>query len=86
MVDESKARAQQIISKAHQEADLLRQEATSSAQKQREEILRDAREKAESEARQSDVETQQLLANYRKLAEARKDDAANEAVDLVLNA
>ena len=86
MVDESKARAQQIISKAHQEADLLRQEATSSAQKQREEILRDAREKAESEARQSDVETQQLLANYRKLAEARKDDAANKAVDLVLNA
>jgi vacuolar-type H+-ATPase subunit H len=86
IVDESKARAQQIISKAHQEADMLRQEATSSAQKQREEILRDAKEKAEAEARQSDVETQQLLANYRKLAEARKDDAANKAVELVLNA
>ena len=86
IVDESKARAQQIISKAHQEADLLRQEAASSAQKHREEILRDAKEKAESEARQSDVETQQLLANYRKLAEARKEDVANKAVELVLNA
>jgi len=86
IVDESKARAQQIVSKAHQEADMLRQEAISSAQEQREGILRDAKEKAESEARQSDVETQQLLANYRKLAEARKDDAANKAVELVLNA
>jgi V/A-type H+/Na+-transporting ATPase subunit G/H len=86
IVDEAKARAQQIISKAHQEADMLRQEATSSAQKQREEILRDARGKAEYEARQSDVETQQLLTNYGKLAEARKEDAANKAVELVLSA
>jgi vacuolar-type H+-ATPase subunit H len=86
IVDESKARAQQMISKAHQEAEMLREEAVSSAQKQREEILGQAREKAEAEARQSDIETEQLIANYRKLAEARKDDAADKAVELVLGA
>jgi ATP synthase H subunit len=86
IVDESKTRAQQIISKAHQEAELLREEALSSAQKQREEILGQAREKAEAEARQSDIETEQLVASYRKLAEARKDDAADKAVELVLGA
>jgi vacuolar-type H+-ATPase subunit H len=85
-VEDAKARAEQIISQAHRESEMLRQEAVSSAQKQREEILQQAREKAGAEARQSDVETQQLLFNYRKLAEARKDDAADKGVELILNA
>ena len=84
-VDEAKVRAQQIISLAHQESEMLRQEAVSSANKQREEILSQAREKAESEARQSDAETQRLLSNYAKLAETRKTDAADKAVELILN-
>lgn len=84
-VDEAKVRAQQIIAQAHQESETLRQEAVSSANRQREEILRQAREKAEAEARQSDAETQQLLSNYAKLAESRKTDAANRAVELILN-
>ncbi len=85
VVEDAKTRAQQIISQAHQEAEMLRQEAISSAQKQREEILQNAKEKSEAEARQSDVETEQLLVNYRKLAEARKDDAVRKALDLILN-
>jgi len=64
---------------------MLRQEAVSSVQKQHEEILQDAKEKAEAEARQSDIETQQLLVNYRKVAEARKDDAVRKALELILN-
>jgi len=63
---------------------MLRQESISSVQKQREEILRQAKEKAEAEARQSDVETEQLLENYRKLAEARTDDAVSKALELIL--
>jgi vacuolar-type H+-ATPase subunit H len=85
-VDDAKAQAEQVIAKAHEEAEMLRQEAISSAQKQREETLRQAREKAEAEARQSDVETRQLLANYAKLGEARKGDAVNKAVELILSA
>ena len=86
MIEESKMRAEQIISKAHQEAEMLRQEAVSSAQKEREEILRTARERAEEDAARSDVETQQLLENYRKLAVIRKQGAVDKAVELVLNA
>lgn len=86
IVDEAKSKAQQNVTQAHQEAEILRQESVSSAQKKREEILHLAKEKAEAEARQSDVETQQQLQNYRKLAEARKDDATNKAVELILNA
>ncbi len=85
LVEDAKARAQQIISQAHHEAEMLRQEAVSSVQKQHEEILQDAKEKAEAEARQSDIETQQLLVNYRKVAEARKDDAVRKALELILN-
>ena len=86
IIDEAKTTGEQIIAKARQEAEMMRQEAISSAQRKREEILREAREKAEAEAERSDVETQQLLENYRKLAVARKGDAVNKAVDLILNA
>ena len=86
IVDEAKARAQEIIAWAHDEAKMLIGEAVSSAQKQREEVLRLAREKAEADARQSDVETEQLLKNYQKLADARSSGAVEKAVDLILNA
>jgi vacuolar-type H+-ATPase subunit H len=86
MVDEAKARAQQIIARAHEEGEMLRKEAVSSAQAQREDLLSKARERAESDARQSDVETEQLLRNYQKLAEARSASAVDKAVELILNA
>ena len=86
MIEDGKIRVEQLIVKARQEGEMLRQEAVSSAQKQREEILRTAREKAQSDAARSDVETQQLLDNYRKLAATRKDAAVDKAVELILNA
>jgi vacuolar-type H+-ATPase subunit H len=86
IVDEAKANAQQIIARAHAEAEMLRKEAVSSAQAQREELLSIAREKAEADARQSDVDTEQLLKNYQKLAEARSASAVDKAVELILNA
>lgn len=85
-VDEAKTRARQIIARAHDEAEMLRQEAVSSAQKRREELLQAARQKAEAEARQSDIETEQLLSSYAKLAEAKSTSAADKAIELILNA
>ena len=85
IVEDAKTRAQQIISQAQQEGEMLRQEAMSSAQKNREEILAQARLQAENEARKSDAETQQLLVNYQKLAQTRKDDAVQKALELILS-
>jgi hypothetical protein len=47
-------------------------------------MLRETREKAETEARSSDAETDSLLENYKKLFENRKDVAVKKAVELVL--
>jgi hypothetical protein len=46
-------------------------------------MLRETREKAEADARNSDVETDTLLETYKKLFEDRKDVAAKKAVELV---
>jgi vacuolar-type H+-ATPase subunit H len=75
-----------MISEAHEQAERIRQEAIALAQQRREEILRDAREKAEAEARQSDQETEQILDSYRKLSEERKAAAISKAMELILNA
>ncbi len=84
IVEEAKAKAEQIVLRAHEVANRIRQEAISQAQRQREEILKAAKEKAESEALRSDIETEQILENYRKLSEERKAAAVNKAVELVL--
>jgi len=47
-------------------------------------MLRETREKAEADARSSDVETESLLENYKKLFENKKDAATKKAVDLIL--
>ncbi len=86
IVEDAKTKAQQIISQSHEEADRIRQEEVNQAQRQKEEILKAAKEKAEAEARQSDIETEQLLENYRKLSEERKAAAVNKAVELILGA
>ena len=84
-IEEAKARAQQIIAKAHEEAEMIRKEYISSAQQRRDEMIKMAREKAEGEARQSDMETDTLLQSYQRLSESRKADAIAKAVDLVLS-
>ena len=84
-VEEAKSRAQQIIAKAHEEAEMIRNESVSSANQKRDGILKIAREKAEAEARQSDVETDKLLQSYQELSGKRKSDAVSKAVELILN-
>jgi len=84
IVEESRVRAQQILSQASQETENVRQHVLSSAKARREEILQMARENAESEAGKSDVETTQQLEGYRKAFEGRKELAVKKAVELVL--
>ncbi len=86
IVEEAKTRALEIISRAREDADRVIQEATAQAQQRKEEILMAAKQKAEVEARQSDLETEQLLGTFRKLSEERKDAAVSKAVELVLGA
>jgi vacuolar-type H+-ATPase subunit H len=84
IVEESRVRAQQILSQASQETENVRQHVLSSAKARREEILQTGREHAESEAGKSDAETTQQLEGYRKAFEGRKELAVKKAVELVL--
>ena len=84
IVEEAKSRAQEILASASEEARKIRQASTAEAERRRVEMLRETREKAEADARSSDVETDSLLENYKKLFENRKDAAAKKAVELIL--
>jgi vacuolar-type H+-ATPase subunit H len=84
IVEEAKSRAQEILARASQEAQKVRQDLTAEAEQRRVKILRETREKAEADARSSDVETDTLLENYKKLFESKKDSATKKAVELVL--
>ena len=84
IVEEAKAKGQEITSRAREDADRIRQEAIAQAQQQKELILKAAREKAEAEARQSDLETERILESNSKLSEERKASAVDKAVELIL--
>jgi len=62
----------------------VRQASTAEAERRKVQMLRETREKAEADARSSDVETESLLENYKKLFENKKDAATKKAVDLIL--
>jgi vacuolar-type H+-ATPase subunit H len=86
IVEEAKSRAQEILAHASEQAQEVRQTSTTEAERRRVQMLRETREKAEADARSSDVETDSLLENYKKLFENRKDVAVKKAVELVLGA
>ena len=85
IVDEAATKAQKVISETREQAERIRQEAVASAQGHREGILREAKEKAEAEAHQSDQETEQILDTYEKLSSERKAAAVSKAMALILN-
>jgi V/A-type H+-transporting ATPase subunit G/H len=86
IVEEANSRVKEILSNANEEAQRIRQSLTSEAEQRKSQILRETREKAEADARSSDVETDTLLENYDKLYRTRKELAAKKAVELVLGA
>lgn len=86
IVEDASKQAQQILSDARQQADKIRHEARARAEREAGEILSQARSAAESEARKSDLDTEQLLEQYKRMAEERKDVAIQKAVELILGA
>ena len=75
IVDEAQLRAEEILVRASEEAQKFRQTSTDEAEERKVQMLRETREKAEADARSSDVETDSLLENYKKLFEDRKEVA-----------
>jgi len=84
IVEDAKLMAEEILARASEEAQKFRHTSTAEAEQRKVQMLRATREKAEADARSSDVETDSLLENYKKLFEDRKDVAAKKAVELVL--
>ena len=84
IVEDAKARSQEILSLASQEAERVHQQVLAQSRGRRDEILSSARTEAEAEASKSDIETSQQLESYRKAFEGRKDTAVLKAVELVL--
>jgi len=84
IIEDAKSRDQEILEGASAEAQRIRQTALSRAEQEKARILKEAREKAEADARSSDEETNSLLENYKKLFENRKEVALKKAVELIL--
>jgi len=84
VVEDAKTRAQDILQKASRDLEAARQLILDQAQSQREDILSKAKEEAESEAGRSDADTDQMLANYQKAFQSRKNEAVDKAVQLIL--
>jgi vacuolar-type H+-ATPase subunit H len=84
IVEEAESSAQDILANASEKARKVRQASTAEAEQRKVQMLRETREKAEADARNSDEETDSLLENYKKLFENRKDAATKKAVDLIL--
>ena len=84
MVEEARTRARQILDNASQEAQSARQNAIAQAEKRKTQLLVETRDQAETDAKNSDSETDSQLESFEKLFLARKDAAVKKAVDLIL--
>ena len=84
IVEEANLRAREILARASEEAQKIRQVSTTQAEQRKVQMLRETREKAEADAKSSDVETESLIENYKKIFENRKDVAVKKAVELIL--
>jgi vacuolar-type H+-ATPase subunit H len=84
LVEDAQSQAHEILARASGEAQRNRQTLTAQAEERKVQLLRETRERAEADARSSDVETDSLLLNYKKLFEDRKDVATKRAVELIL--
>jgi vacuolar-type H+-ATPase subunit H len=84
IVEDSKVRAQDVLQKASKDIEAARGAILEQAQRQREEILSQAKVEAEADAGRLDVDTDQTLANYQKAFQGRRDDAVEKTVQLIL--
>lgn len=83
-VEEARTRARQILDNASEEAQRARQNAIAQAEKRKTQLLVETRDQAETDAKNSDSETDSQLESFEKLFQSRKDVAVKKAVDLIL--
>ena len=84
MVEEARTKAKQILENASQDAHKARQNAISQAEKRKAQLLVETRDQAETDAKNSDAETDSQLESFGELFQTRKDAAVQKAVDLIL--
>ena len=84
MVEEARTSARQILDNASQEAQRARQNAMAQAEKRKTQLLVETRDQAETDAKNSDSQTDSQLESFEKLFLTRKDAAVKKAVGLVL--
>ncbi len=83
-IEDAKTRAQELIDNATELAQKARKDAITEAERKKAQMLEATREKAEADAKNSDVETDTLLAKYQKLFQDRKEVAVKKAVEVIL--
>jgi V/A-type H+/Na+-transporting ATPase subunit G/H len=84
IVEEARTRAREILENTSEEAQKIRQTAISQAEKRKAQLLVETRDQAETDAKNSDMETDSQLESFEKLFRGRKEAAVKKAVDLIL--
>ena|SRR5689334_15336589 len=84
IVDEARTRAREILENTSEEAQKVRQTAIAQAEKRKAQLLVETRDQAETDAKNSDIETDSQLESFEKLFHSRKDAAVKKAVDLIV--
>ena len=84
IVEDARTRARDILESASEESERARRAAIAQAEKRKAQLLIETRDQAETDAKNSDLETDSQLESFEKLFRSRKDAAVKKAVDLIL--
>ena len=84
IVEDARTRAREILEHASEEAQQIRQTAIAQAERRKAQLLVETRDQAETDAKNSDMETDSQLESFEKLFQSRKEAAVKKAVDLIL--
>jgi len=84
IIEDAKKKAKEVLESASEDGQKLRQTAISQAERRKAQLLVETRDQAETDAKNSDMETDSQLESFEKLFSSRKDAAVRKAVDLIL--
>jgi V/A-type H+/Na+-transporting ATPase subunit G/H len=84
IIEDARKKAKEVLENASEDGQKLRQTAISQAERRKAQLLVETRDQAETDAKNSDMETDSQLESFEKLFSSRKDAAVKKAVDLIL--
>jgi vacuolar-type H+-ATPase subunit H len=84
IIEDARKKAKEVLENASEDGQKLRQTAISQAERRKAQFLVETRDQAETDAKNSDMETDSQLESFEKLFSSRKDAAVKKAVDLIL--